>query len=154
MPRADSALAGPNRLSLEIGLLRQTFRRVSTGRSAAGEDTFDIPLRTNRGNAYTLRLVAGPRYPDVIPRAYLVAPHDLRDARGTRLTDLGVSVSMHLLSPEGANPQICHDHPGRWNASQTLYKVAVKVRVWLEMYEAHLENGLPLDTWLSHVENP
>jgi hypothetical protein len=141
-------------MRLEAELLTRYFRRVVTGRNTEGDDTFDVVLRTNRRKSYTLRLVAGPRYPDAMPRAFLIAPRALRDADGALLSSLGPSVSMHLLTSEGANPQVCHDHPGRWNASQTLYKVALKVRVWLEMYELHLDTGLPLDAWLSHVENP
>jgi hypothetical protein len=153
MPPVDD-IVRVERMRLERELLQTYFHPVIARQNTAGEDTFDLRLRTNRDTTYTVRLTAGPAYPDVIPRAYIVTPHGLRNARGKLLTALGTNVEMHLLTPEGASPQICHNHPGLWNASQTLYKVALKVRVWLEMYESHLETGLPIDTWLSHVECP
>lgn len=111
----------------------------------------ELGLRTNSGIQYAIRLVLHDGYPDELPSALITHPTPLRDRRGRLLSRLGPDATMHILDEEGGFPSICHYHPARWGADMTLYKVAMKARVWLEAYESYLRTGNPIDSYLHHM---
>jgi hypothetical protein len=61
---------------------------------------------------------------------------------------------MHTIGRVGECTKICHYRPSLWTPENTLYLVAMKGRIWLEGYEAHLRTGLPLDKFLRHMGVP
>lgn len=116
------------------------------------DETFvEGPLTTNSRCRYALRVIIPQDYPSSVPAAFVTNPV-LLDSRGRELADRGPSDTMHLLESLGNWTGICHHHPARWNANTTLYKVILKVRVWLEAYESHLRTGKNIDTLLTHQE--
>lgn len=101
--------------------------------------------RTNRGNVYTLRIeLAG--FPDDIPDVYVTKM--LKDRDGNDLDE--ISADMHTLEPKNGWTHICHHGGASWTPRISLYKVYVKCRLWLEMYELHLQTDKPLDYYLNH----
>lgn len=107
-------------------------------------------LTSNSGQAYAVRLDL-PGFPTRMPEAFITSPV-LVMANGQMLNLAGGSHAMHVLGCDGeGNPRICHWHEDAWTPSHTLYQVLIKVRIWLEAWEAHLRTGLPVSRWLPTV---
>lgn len=107
-------------------------------------------LCTRSGTHYLIRLCLPGDYPASPPRAYVLSPY-LVTRDGGPLPH--PSASMHTLAPDQeGHIQICHSHPYRWNErADNLVKVAAKLRLWLEAYEAHWATGEPIDHYLPHA---
>ncbi len=104
-----------------------------------------MATRTNRKNVYRLyiKLAGFPlRKPDVF------VAQTLKDKCGKVLPEY--SASMHTLGmwKEKGWTQICHY--GAWNPDVAIYKIYIKCRLWLEMYELYLQTGKPIDYYLNH----
>lgn len=112
-----------------------------------GKPMLVIAAKTNRGNIYTLRIELD-NFPNEIPKVFVNKM--LYDKRGNALDDC--SASMHTLSSEGGRTRICHYGYDSWTPRVSLYKVYIKCRLWLEMYELHLANGKPIDHYLNHQD--
>ncbi len=106
-----------------------------------------IAAKTNRGNIYTLRIELD-QFPAEIPKAFINKM--LKNKTGGMMN--GISAAMHTLTSEGGRTRICHYGYDSWNPNVSLYKVYVKCRLWLEMYELHLDNGKPIDYYLNHQD--
>ncbi len=107
--------------------------------------------RTNRGNDYALWIPLED-FPDSAPSLFVVWPKRLRDHGRRLLSKRGTSGDMHLLGPDRhGHLQICHCNDSYWTPNETLYKIVMKGRLWLEAYEAHLESGEDIDVYLKHV---
>lgn len=101
--------------------------------------------RTNRGNVYTVH-VELDRFPLDIPPVYVTKM--LHDRDGEPLDSC--SASMHVLHSDHGWTRICHYGFESWNDRVSLFKIFVKARLWLEMYEQHLRDGHDIDYWLTH----
>lgn len=109
-------------------------------------DTYVVMgARTNRGNVYTLRAELDD-FPFDIPPVYVTRM--LTDIDGNPLDE--VSAEMHVLTPKNGWTRICHYGPASWTPAVSIFKVFVKCRLWLEMYELHLQTGRPIDYYLNH----
>jgi hypothetical protein len=76
---------------------------------------------------------------------YLTEPFPLLMADGRMVSSLGVSHSMHTLTPSpNGFVQICHWRDERWHSGILLQKVFLKGLLWIEAYEQHLATGRPL----------
>ena len=62
----------------------------------------------------------------------------------------GCSAAMHTLYAENNKTRICHYGSDSWNPYVSIYKIYIKCRLWLEIYELHLKTGNPLDYYLKH----
>ncbi|MBR6021952.1 MAG: hypothetical protein IK066_05980 [Kiritimatiellae bacterium] len=102
--------------------------------------------RTNRGNLYTLR-VELEDFPEDVPKVF-VQGRMLRDRDGNPLDD--ASANMHTLPSEHGWTRLCHYGYDSWTPMVSLYKIFVKARLWLEMYEEHLKTGRDIDYYLAH----
>ena len=105
-----------------------------------------MAARTNRGNIYTL-YVDLRGFPDSVPPKVFVT-RMLRTRGGADMDEC--SAQMHTLSSEHGWTRICHYGGESWTPYVSLYKIYVKCRLWLEMYELHLQNGRPIDYYLNH----
>ena len=103
--------------------------------------------RTNRGNVYTLHMELGC-FPNDVPAVYVTRM--LYDRDGNPLDT--PSASMHVLGSENGWTRICHYGGESWTVGVSLFKVYVKCRLWLEMYELHLQTGHPIEYYLNHQE--
>ena len=101
--------------------------------------------RTNRGHVYTLAFdLSG--FPAAVPKVYVTQA--LKDKQGRPL--LTVDGKMHVLGSDRGWTRICHYGSDAWTPMVSLFKVYVKCRLWLEMYELHLQTGKRIDYYLNH----
>lgn len=106
-----------------------------------------LPAKTNRGNIYTIRIELD-EFPNEIPKAFVTKM--LKTKLGKEMNDC--SASMHTLTSEHGYTRICHYGYSSWTPMVSLYKIYVKCRLWLEMYELHLQTGHNMDYYLNHQE--
>lgn len=104
-----------------------------------------MAARTNRGHVYTIRINLDV-FPNSIPHAFVTKM--LKTKSGENMS--GASASMHTLTSEYGYTRICHYGTNAWNPNVSLFKVFVKCRLWLEMYENHLQFGKTIDYYLNH----
>ena len=104
-----------------------------------------IGARTNSGNVYTLHIDLS-EFPGNIPKVFVTKMLKTRDV----VPMSGVSGSMHTLQSENGWTRICHYGYSSWTPRVSIYKVYVKCRLWLEMYEAHLRTGHEIQYYLNH----
>ncbi len=103
--------------------------------------------KTNRGNIYTIRIELN-EFPNEIPKAFVTKM--LKTKSGIPMS--GCSASMHTLTSEHGFTRICHYGFDSWTPMVSIYKIYVKCRLWLEMYELHLQTGNDMDYYLNHQE--
>jgi len=136
------------RYQAELGLLSRKFPVNAFRFFNTASDTecyLRIGAKTNSGNVYTLHMDLGT-FPMSQPKVFVTRM--LKDKKGENLDH--PSASMHTLGSEKGWTRICHYGPSSWTPNVSLYKVYVKCRLWLEMYEAHLRTGKPIDYYLNH----
>jgi hypothetical protein len=105
-----------------------------------------IAQQTNSGRVYTIKInLSG--FPDTVPDAFITSPKPLRTRTGESM--LEASHDMHTLSGVNGCTKVCHYGPRDWSSNVSLYKIIIKIRVWLEAYETHLKTGKPLSHYLS-----
>ena len=138
-----------NRYQKELMVLNENlapnqFRFLEMGTS---NEHLVMAVRTNRRNIYTLYIQLDG-FPENMPKVFvtqMLVSHDgkkLESASGT----------MHTLTSENGWTRICHYGSNSWTPNVSLYKVYIKCRLWLEMYELHLQTGKPIDYYLSHQQ--
>lgn len=98
---------------------------------------------TNSKTMYTIR-VDLDQFPESIPKVFVTKM--LKSKSGKELDS--PSHEMHTLSSEHGYTRICHYGNSSWAPDVALNKVYLKVRVWLEAYEAHLKTGKNLCEYL------
>lgn len=104
-----------------------------------------MAAKTNGGTIYTLRIELS-EFPTAIPKVFVNKMLYAKD--GTPMDS--PSPFMHTWGAENNRTRICHYGSNSWNMYVSLYKIYVKCRLWLEMYELHLKTGKPLDYYLKH----
>jgi hypothetical protein len=104
-----------------------------------------MAAKTNEGNVYTLKIELA-EFPESVPRVFVT--HMLYDAKSNPLDT--PNQYMHTLRSENGCTQICHYGRNAWTNMVSLYKVYIKCRLWLEIYEEHLHSGEPIDHYLTH----
>ena len=104
-----------------------------------------VAARTNRGNIYTMKIML-KTFPESVPEVYLTKRLKMKDGSDI----LGYQHPMHTLSCGDNYTQICHYKDDEWTPMVSLYKVYVKCRLWLEMYEQHLKTGNTIDYYLAN----
>lgn len=136
-----------NRYTAELSVLES--RLPSTSYRFFGVGTVSpylrIGARTNSGNIYTLHIDLSC-FPDAVPKVFVTRM--LKSKTGRDLKDC--SGAMHTLQSENGWTRICHYGYSSWTPGVSIYKIYVKCRLWLEMYEAHLRTGHPIDYYLNH----
>lgn len=104
-----------------------------------------MAARTNRGNIYTIKIELD-NYPNSMPEVYVTKM--LKDKDGNNLDS--ASASMHCWGAKDNCTHICHGWRDGWSNMNSLFKVYVKSRLWLEMYDLHLQTGNSIDYYLKH----
>lgn len=102
-------------------------------------------MLTNNKKTYTVRIDLAD-YPENVPQVYVTKMLRTKDGK---VMD-SASASMHTLTSKYGFTRICHYGPNSWSYRVSLYKVYIKCRLWLEMYELHMKTGKPLDYYLNH----
>ena len=106
----------------------------------------DIGLQSNSKAVYRIRVELPEDYPNSLPKVFMTLPKPLKNRNGRDMTE--VSHSMHTLSPSNGDVQICHYKVENWTPNVTIYKIALKVRIWIEAYEGHVRTGKDIDDFL------
>jgi len=106
-----------------------------------------VAQQTNSGKVYTIKIDLSNNYPNNVPAAYIINPKPLLTY--SREPMLGASHQMHTLSGKDGCVQVCHYGGSDWHPNVLLFKIVIKIRVWLEAYEHHLRTGEPLSNYLS-----
>lgn len=104
-------------------------------------------IKTNCGNVYTIKIDL-ECFPQEKPRAFVKKM--LYTKSGERMDS--ASASMHTLSSKNECTQICHYADSAWIPQVSIFKVYIKCRLWLEMYDLHLKTGHPMDYYLNHMD--
>jgi ubiquitin-protein ligase len=138
----------PQRLQQEIAILEKYFpRKYKFENLFLENELIDVGVKTQSGKVYRLNIKLKTDYPNSMPSVFVAFPLPLLKKDGSVIS--GVSHEMHTLSNDGSNVQICHFKSENWNPNQSLYKVILKARIWLEAYEGHLATGNPIDNYLT-----
>lgn len=135
------------RLQAEYTVLAQMF---SPKQFKLTSKSLIFAAQTNSKRVYTIKVDLTGDYPYEVPKVFIVTPKPLMDYQGRTMLD--ASHSMHTLPSENGCVRVCHYGSIDWTPRVSLYQIIVKVRFWLEMYEAHLKNGRPLDYYLTSAE--
>ena len=106
---------------------------------------FKAAARTNRGNVYTLAFLLAD-FPLEVPKVFVTQM--LKNKKGEPLDS--VDGHMHVLTSVHGWTRICHYGSDSWTPMVSLFKIYVKCRLWLEMYELHLQTGKSIDYYLNH----
>ena len=132
------------RYEMELAVLKRKLPDGTYHFSLGRERPFvAFAARTNAGRLYTVQIEL-ERFPANVPKAFVTQM--LRDRDGNDL-DEGLH-SMHTLPSEHGWTRICHYGTDSWSPAVSLYKVYIKCRLWLEVYEKHLQTGKPMEYYL------
>ena len=146
------SLAQQRRLEQERTILARYFPMLQWyNPTRPGATYLDGAFTTNSGRAYSLRIFVPESFPATGPDMIVSSPRPLRDAAGSPMVN--TSASLHVLGERDGGTKICHFQQSRWVPQNTLYLVALKGRIWLEAYEAHLRTRKPLDSFLRHMSD-
>ena len=139
------------RLALEKQILEKNFGSANwQNPTRRGATTVDVDFNTNVGGRYRLRLHVPNEYPNACPQLSIVsASKAIRKRNGDPLPSS--NIKSHTLGMVDGNYTICHFHPDRWDANNTMYLVFLKGRLWLEAFENHLKTGYDIDHYLKHM---
>lgn len=135
------------RLAMEMAVLNKylTPNLFKFHELGTANEHIVMAARTNRKNIYRLYIKLSD-FPLRKPEVYVA--QTLKDKWGNVLPEY--SSTMHTLGTweENGWTQICHY--GAWNPDVAIYKIYIKCRLWLEMYELHLQTGKPIEYYLNH----
>ena len=104
-----------------------------------------MAVKTQSGSLYTIQIELA-RFPQSVPKVFVTRM--LRDCSGCQMDE--ASASMHTYASEHGWTRICHYGSDSWTPGVSLYKIYVKCALWLNIYEAHLKTGKPIDYYLKH----
>ena len=104
-----------------------------------------MAAKTNSGIIYTIRIDLVD-FPNSKPEAFVRKM--LQTKTGAPMS--GASAAMHTLTSKYGFTQICHYADSAWTSMESIYKVYIKCRLWLEMYDLHLKTGKTMDYYLNH----
>lgn len=144
-----------NRLAIEHQILqREGFSQFSVYHDRTRDTYYASGVATsNSGKRYSLYIPIPAGFPTQRPPLYVTDPHPLLMVDGKRISQLGVSHSMHTLTPrDNGTVQICHWRDSRWHSGIVLQKVFLKALIWIEAYEQHLATGRPLADFVRTME--
>ena len=102
-----------------------------------------MAAKTNRGNIYTLRIELN-EFPNIVPKVFV--KNKLTMKNGDPMPEY--SHAMHTLGSENGMTRICHYGEEAWNPMISIYKVYVRCRLWLEVYDLHHQTGKDIAYYL------
>lgn len=100
---------------------------------------------TNDGKCFILNIrLSG--FPASKPKVYV---EEMLRTKSGALMD-SASAPNHTLTSWNGWTQLCHYNDASWTNDVSLWKVYLKCRLWLEMYQAHMRTGKNMDYYLNH----
>jgi len=128
---------------LQAILKDKTFRFLDLN---TAKSNLVVGQQTNSEKVYTIKIDLS-KFPEEVPDAFITNPKPLKTYTGEAM--LTASHIMHTLPGIDGCTKVCHYGPQHWHPNVSLYKVIVKIRIWLEAYETHLKTGEPLSNYLA-----
>lgn len=97
-------------------------------------------VKTSDGHKYELKVLLGPKFPDKMPKMYVVSPHKVPKYGGGFVNDAGLS---HRFHTRGKGPDGCVEicHCSSWDPSRTIASVLFRGVIWCEGHRRHLKTG-------------
>jgi ubiquitin-protein ligase len=135
-----------SRLLFETAILKRNFANRFLFTKEGRKDVLLVGLKSQSGNVYQIKIELSEIYPIEMPTVFIVYPKGLKNFNGKRLP--AFNHEMHTLASDANKVQVCHFLPGNWNPMQSLYKVILKVKIWLEAYEFYLKTSKPISDYL------
>jgi hypothetical protein len=136
------------RYEAEVGVLKKklppnAYRFMEDN----GRNYLLMAARTNCGNIYTIWIDLND-FPENIPCAGVTKMLKSKDGRNLD----SASADMHTLTSMYGGTRICHYGANEWTPMVSLFKIYMKNRLWLEIYDSyHLKTGKPIDYYLPHA---
>ncbi len=106
-----------------------------------------MAAKTNCGNVYTIRIELN-EFPNQIPKVFVKNKLTLKS--GEPMPEY--SHAMHTLGSENGMTRICHYGDAEWTPMISIYKVYVRCRLWLEVYEIHHQTGNDMAYYLKSAQ--
>lgn len=131
---------------LETAILKRYFDNRFLFTKIGRKEVLLVGVKSQSGNIYQIKIELSEIYPLEMPNAFVVYPKGLKNFKGKRLQ--AFSHEMHTLESDANKVQVCHFLPGNWNPMQSLYKVILKIKIWLEAYEFYLKTSQPISDFL------
>lgn len=135
-----------SRLLFETAILKRYFTNKFLFTKEGRKEVLLVGVKSQSGYVYQIRIELSDIYPIEMPSAFIVYPKGLKNFKGKRLP--AFSHEMHTLETDATKVQVCHFLPGKWNPNQSLYKIILKVKLWIVGYEAHLNTGININHYL------
>lgn len=104
-----------------------------------------VGAMTNSGHVYTMIIILED-FPYQVPPICVMNP--LKSKTGKKLCKR--DGGMLVLGEHDGHTQKCHYVFFLWKADVSIYRLFIKCRLWLEMYEVHLHTGRSIDYYLKH----
>ena len=97
-------------------------------------------VKTSDGYKYELKVLLGPKFPDKMPRLFVVSPNKVPKYGGGFVNDAGLS---HRFHTRGKGPDGCVEicHCSSWDPSRTIVSVLLRGVIWCEGHRRHLKTG-------------
>lgn len=143
------------RLNLENQILNRDGMSQYLIKYYQPEDFYYIygDYNSSSGRSYTVWCRVPNYYPNICPSVYVHKPNPLVGYGGVFINSYGTHHSMHTLEPSNSGEvQICHWRQSSWHSGITLNKVMIKVMLWFEAFEQHLQSGQPIDNYVSTMK--
>jgi hypothetical protein len=135
-----------SRKILETAILKRYFENRFLFTKIGRKEVLLVGIKSQSGNIYQIEIELSEIYPLEMPNAFVVYPKGLKNFKGKQLQ--AFSHEMHTLGVDANKVQVCHFLPGLWNPNQSLYKIILKIMLWLVGYENHLLTAQPISQYL------
>lgn len=135
-----------NRKQFELAILNQFFKNRYAFMTEGRNEWFEVGLKSNQGNVYKITISIPLNYPYELPETAITFPTELRGFKRSKIKSF--CHEMHTLSCLKSSLGLCLFHPSQWHPNQSIYKVIVKTKLWIEAYENHVKTGQNINTYL------
>ena len=137
-----------SRLHFETAILQRYFPKRFIFTKEGRKEVLLVGVKSQSGKVYQIKIELSEIYPIEMPTVFIVYPKGLKNFNGKRLP--AFNHEMHTLATDANRVQVCHFLPCNWNPMQSLYKVILKVKIWLEAYEFYLKTSKPISDYLKN----
>jgi len=144
------------RLAVENKILAARASQFSFYKHTLPAETYVAGcVKTSDGHKYELKVLLGPKFPDKIPKMYVVSPHKVPKYGGGFVNDIvGSSHKFHAYGngPDGC-VEICHYNSSSWDPSKTIMSILLKGVIWCEGHCRHLKNGKTIAEYCNELRD-
>ena len=111
-------------------------------------------VKTSDGHRYEVKVLLGPKFPDLMPHLLLTSPDKAAKYGGGLIVNEGLS---HRFHSRGKGPggflEICHCKESSWDPSQHILSVLIKSAIWCEAHCRHLKSGISIAEYCDKLKD-